>query len=261
MSEAKVVLERHGAVAHLVLNRPQKLNAIDGDCLGLLREHVAAVEADAAIRAVVVRGGGRAFCAGADLDYVGSIVGDARVFAAFLADWHRTFDAIAECTRPTIAAVHGLALAGGFELTLACDFVVMAGDAQMGDQHANFGLVAGGGATQRLPRLIGERQAKWLLLSGERVDAARALQLGLANAVVPPDELLARAGAMAAVLCAKSPLANANVKEAVRLGLAADLHTGLAIERRIGVQHMQSEDVQIGLRAFQTRTQPQFKGQ
>lgn len=260
MSEAKVLLERHGTVAHLVLNRPQKLNAIDGDCLRLLRAHIATIEVDAAIRAVVIRGAGRAFCAGADLDYVGPIFTDPRGYGAFLAEWHQTFDGIADCSRPTIAAVHGLALAGGFELTLACDFVVMAGDAHMGDQHANFGLIAGGGATQRLPRLIGVRQAKWLLLSGDRVDAARALQLGLANAIVPPGELLTRAEEMAAVLSAKSPLANAHAKEAVRLGLAADLHTGLAIERRIGVQHMQSEDVQIGLQAFHTRTQPQFKG-
>ncbi len=140
MPEDKVLLERRGAVAELVLNRPDKLNAIDGDCLRLFREHLSTIENDEQTRVVIVRGSGRAFCAGADLDYVGERVSDRRRFGSFLAEWHATFDLFASGDKPIIASVHGCALAGGFELTQVCDFVVLEEDAKFGDQHANFGL-------------------------------------------------------------------------------------------------------------------------
>lgn len=262
MPETKIILERSGAIAELVLNRPDKLNAIDGDCLALLRRHVAAVEEDDSIRALVVRGNGRAFCAGADLEFVGHRLGDGDggLFRVFLDEWHATFDRLAACSKPTIAAVHGLALAGGFELTQVCDFVVVDEDARIGDQHANFGLFPGGGSTQRLPRLIGERRAKWLLLSGAWLSPAEALAFGLANAVSPPGQARAKAREMAELLAQRSPLANRNIKESVHLGAQTDLNTALAIERRIATEHMQSQDVQIGLDAFRNKKTPVFNG-
>ena len=260
MSQDKVLLERRGAVAELILNRPDKLNAIDGDCLRLFREHLMAVEADEQVRVLIVRANGRAFCAGADLDYVGDWLNDPARFGAFQAEWHSTYDLIAVTSKPTIAAVHGLALAGGFELTQVCDFVVLEDDARIGDQHANFALFPGGGSTQRLPRLIGERRAKWLLLSGSCLSPAEALQFGLVNAVVPSGEAATKAREMAAVLALKSPLANRNIKESVRLGMQVDLHSALVIERRISLEHMQSQDVQIGLEAFRNRGNPIFTG-
>jgi enoyl-CoA hydratase/carnithine racemase len=260
VSTDQILLLRDGAVAHIVLNRPDRLNAIDAACLDLLQSHVAAVEADEATRAVIVRANGRAFCAGADLTAVAPLLADSARYAAFGDKWHKTYDQIAQCSKPTIAAVHGLALAGGFELLQVCDVVVLAEDARIGDQHANFGLVAGGGGTQRLPRLIGERRAKWLLLSGDWLSAADALQFGLANVVVPADRVLARAEAMAAQLASKSPLASRHVKEAVSRGMQLDLPAALALERQIVVAHMQSEDVQIGLAAFRNRSKPSFKG-
>lgn len=260
MSEPKVLFQRHGSVAHMILNRPDKLNAIDGDCLELFRQHIATVEADPEVRALIVRGNGRAFCAGADLAFVGDRVQDPNAFGPFLANWHATYDLIAQCGKPTIAAVHGLALAGGFELTQVCDFVVLEEDARIGDQHANFGLFPGGGSTQRLPRLIGERRAKWLLLSGEWISPQDALRFGLVNEVVSPGQAAAKAEAMAAVLAERSPLANRNIKAAVHMGMQVDLHTALAVERRVAVEHMQSEDVQIGLAAFRNREKPRFVG-
>ena len=260
MSQDKVLLERRGAVAELILNRPDKLNAIDGDCLRLFREHLMAVEADEQVRVLIVRANGRAFCAGADLEYLGDWVKDPARFGPFLSEWHSTYDLISVSSKPTIAAVHGLALAGGFELTQVCDFVVLEDDARIGDQHANFALFPGGGSTQRLPRLIGERRAKWLLLSGSWLSPAEALQFGLANVVVPSGEAASKAREMAEVLALKSPLANRNIKESVRLGMQVDLHTALAIERRISVEHMQSQDVQIGLEAFRNRENPIFTG-
>ena len=260
MAEDKVLLERRGAVAEMVLNRPDKLNAIDGDCLRLFRQHLQTVESEDELRVLIVRGNGRVFCTGADLEYVDDRVKNPSDFAAFLAEWHLTYDLIADVGKPVIAAVNGLALAGGFELTQTCDFVVLEEDAKIGDQHANFGLFPGGGGTQRLPRLIGERRAKWLMFSGAWLSPGEALQFGLANAVVPSGQSLAKAREMADLLALKSPLASRNMKEAVRLGMRVDLHTALALERRIACEHMQSQDVQIGLEAFRKRAKPQFTG-
>jgi enoyl-CoA hydratase/carnithine racemase len=256
----KVLLERHGAIAEVILNRPEKHNAIDGDCLRLLREHLRTIEADPELRVVVVRGNGKSFCAGADLEHVGPWIHDPVRFGAWLDEWHGTYGSIAASPKPTIAAVQGLALAGGFELMSVCDFVVLEEDARIGDQHANFGLFPAGGGTQRLPRMIGERRAKWLLLSGAWLSAKDALEYGLANAVVTTGRATARAREMAEVLASKSPVANRNIKESVRLGIDVDLKTGLAIERRIALEHMRAEDVQIGLDAFRNRTMPAFKG-
>jgi len=260
MAEGKVLLERRGAVAELILNRPEKMNAIDGDCLRLFREHMAAVEADEQVRVLIVRANGKTFCAGADLEYVDGRLTGAASYADFLAEWHSTYDLFASSGKPTIAAVQGLALAGGFELTQVCDFVVLEDDARIGDQHANFGLFPGGGGTQRLPRLVGERRAKWLMLSGAWISPAEALQFGLVNALVASGQALSKAREMAELLAAKSPLASRNIKEAVRLGMQVDLNTALAIERRIAVEHMQSADVQIGLEAFRNKGKPVFTG-
>lgn len=260
MGAEKIRLDVDGAVAEIVLNRPDKLNAIDLECLELLSEHIRTVDADADIRAVVIRGEGRAFCAGADLSFLGDKVNDPRVFGGFLEVWHRVYAQIADASTPTIAAVHGLALAGGFELLEVCDLAVLADDARIGDQHARYGLFPGGGSTQRLPRLIGERRAKWLLLSGEWMDPADALAFGLVNDVTPADQVVERARELATLLSKRSPLASAAIKQAVHLGAATDLRTALEIERKFAVEHMQSEDVQIGMQAFRDRTEPTFVG-
>jgi enoyl-CoA hydratase/carnithine racemase len=206
---------------------------------------------------VVVSGHGRAFCAGADMGEVEGAVAEGR-FDAFLRSWHRGFRALERCSRPTIAAVHGFALAGGFELTQVCDLMVMAASATVGDQHANFGLFPGGGSTQRLPRMVGRRNAAWMLLSGEAVDAETALRLGLANAVAPDDDVLGAAGRMAAVLAQRSVAASAAIKDAVRRGRDLALDDALDLERGIAVAHMASADAAIGFAAFRGRVTPDF---
>jgi enoyl-CoA hydratase/carnithine racemase len=260
MTDEKIRLEVDGAVAHLVLNRPEKLNALDLDCLGLIEQHLRTAREDDAVRAIVVRGEGKAFCTGADLGFLGDKVNDPVVFGAFLEEWHRVYELIANSPVPTIAAVHGLALAGGFELLEVCDLAVLADDARVGDQHARFGLFPGGGSTQRLPRLVGPRRATWLLYTGEWIQPSDALAFGLVNEVVSADKLLSRAQEMAELLAARSPRATAAIKQSLRLGEGVALHTALEIERKLAVEHMQSEDVQIGMEAFRTRTEPRFLG-
>jgi enoyl-CoA hydratase/carnithine racemase len=255
-------LETRDRVAEIVLNRPAKLNAIGHDTLTALEACLDQVESDRGIRALIIRGEGRAFCAGADLTSVSDNVADLRVLAEFMAYWHRVFRRLAESPVPSIAAVHGIAFAGGFELMQACDFAVVTDDARLGDQHANYGLFPGGGGSQLLPRLIGERRAKWLILSGETIDPREALAAGLVNAVCPADAYLERAREMAATLASKSPVGIAGMKQAIRLGLAAgSLDSALELERLLVVRHMASKDAQIGLAAFASRTVPEFLGE
>jgi enoyl-CoA hydratase/carnithine racemase len=255
-----LLLQRDGHVAHLVLNRPGKLNAIDGTVLGLLRSAVENIEADADVRVVVLSASGRAFCAGADLDFVRQQLTSSDDYAAFLREWHDVFCSVERCSKPTIAAVHGVALAGGLELTQVCDVVVAAADAEFGDQHARFGLFPGGGSTQRLPRLIGQRRARWLLLSGERFSASDALEYGMINRVVEPDALMAEAESMAHQLAMMSMSATSAIKRAVIDGAQLPLDAALALERSLAVNHMLGIDARLGLAAFESRTQPVFSG-
>jgi enoyl-CoA hydratase/carnithine racemase len=253
-------VERDGAVAHVVLNRPEKLNAIDGSMLEALDAAFAQIEDDDGVRAIVLRANGRAFCAGADLAYVTAQMGSTAAYAAFLQHWHDVFGRIERSSRPTVAAVHGVALAGGLELTQVCDVVIAAEGAELGDQHAKFGLFPGGGSTQRLPRLIGRRAATWMLLTGERVTAQVALELGLVTRVVPDVELLDAARGAADQLARCSASANEAIKRAIQQGGHLGLDDALALERAIAVPHMLGADAQLGLEAFRSRSEPDFSG-
>jgi enoyl-CoA hydratase len=256
--EGRVVLGIEGSVATLTINRPNKLNAIDSGVLTGILTALSGIEDDPSIRALILRGSGRAFSAGGDLDEVAGLVRDGARFSAFLDDWHESLLTLQKCRLPSIAAVHGFAYAGGFELTQACDFLVMGRGAVLGDQHANFGLFPAGGSTQRLPRLVAPRVAKWMLMSGEAIDAQTALQLGLANRVVDDDAVFSEAHAMAKTLCAKSRTDNAAIKAAVYLGADRPLAEAIIAERPVALDQMASDDVQTGIAAFRSRTEPVF---
>jgi enoyl-CoA hydratase/carnithine racemase len=258
MDTGVVVRDQIGPVAVLTLNRPEKLNAVNMDVLGMIRRHLDEIEADLSARVVVIRGEGRAFCAGADLDMVSTLLTDAGAFADFMDQWHITYNRIEAFSLPTIAAVHGVALAGGFELLQVCDLAVAAQDARIGDQHANFGLFPGGGSTQRLPRLVGVRKALWMLLSGEWVDGQTAMDWGIVNEAVPGDQVFERAMAMAEILAKRSPMGNAAIKRSVRVGEGRNLSDALNLDRPIALQHMASRDARVGLESFAARSEPIF---
>src|SRR5262245_32861751 len=246
-------LERDGAVAHVILDRPGQLNAISPELLGDLDRACGAIEADAGARAVALTGAGRAFCAGADLRVVQELAPDPDGWRRFMDVWHRVFDRIERLPVPVIAGVHGLALAGGLELTLVCDLVVADEEARLGDQHVNFALVAGGGGSQRLPRLIGARRAKELMLLGGWIDARQALAWGLVNRIAPTGALTETTLALAREIAGKSKAANRTAKLLVDRGLDVDLRTGLELEKRVVAEHMRGQDAQAGLRAFAER--------
>jgi enoyl-CoA hydratase len=245
-------------IARITLDRPAQLNAISPELLEDLDRACALVEGDASVRVVTLTAAGRAFCAGADLRAVRELSPDAARWSAFMGLWHRVFDRIEALPVPVIAGVHGLALAGGLELVLVADLVVADEAARLGDQHANFGLVAGGGGSQRLPRLIGARRAKELMLLGGWLGAAEALAWGLVNRIAPAGTVTAAVEEIAATLAAGSPSANRTVKALVNRAFDAKLGEGLALERRLVALHMRSADAAEGLRAFAEKRKPVF---
>ena len=247
-----------GGVARIMLNRPDRLNAISPELLEDLDRACGAVEIDPGVRVVTLTAAGRVFCAGADLRAVKELSPDARRWDAFMGLWHRVFDRIEALPVPVIAGVHGLALAGGLELVLVADLVVADEAARLGDQHANFGLVAGGGGSQRLPRLIGARRAKELMFLGGWLSAAEALAWGLVNRVAPAGTVAAVVEEMAGTLAAGSGSANRTVKALVNRSFDTELREGLALERRLVAEHMRSADAAEGLRAFAEKRKPVF---
>jgi enoyl-CoA hydratase/carnithine racemase len=173
--------------------------------------------------------------------------------------WHRVFGRLERLPPPVVAGVHGLALAGGLELLLVCDLVVCDEGARLGDQHANFALVAGGGGSQRLPRLIGARRAKELMLLGGWLSAAEARDWGLVNRVVPAGAVATAVDEMAGSLAAKSDSANRAVKALVNRAFDADLTSGLEMELAVTASHMRSAEAAEGLAAFAEKRTPVFR--
>lgn len=243
-------LEREGPILRLALNRPAQLNAINRQMLEDLSSACEVIEGDRSIKIVTLTGEGRIFCAGADLRTVQELSPDPQKWGEFNRLWHRAFNRVEALAVPVIAGVHGMALAGGLELTMVADLVIADEEARLGDQHANFGLVAGGGGSQRLPRLIGLRRAKELMLLGHWLSAQEALQWGLVNRVVPAGQVREKLNELASQLAALSGSANRTVKLLANRGLDLPLADGLELEIRVTAEHMKSVDAREGLSAF-----------
>lgn len=252
--------EREGPVAVLRLNRPETLNALDAELVAALAAALERAAADPAVRAIVLGGEGGAFCSGADLKEALRAL-DAQVS---LADRLRTFQrnvlAIARAPKPVIAAVDGAAVGFGADLALACDLRVFSERAYLQEKFVGIGLMPDGGGTFHLAKLIGPGRALELLLLGEKVDAPRALELGLANQVLPSAELLPRALELAQKFAAGPPLALAAIKSATRESLHGTLEEALAREASGQTQLLQSADLREGITAFTERRKPVFTG-
>ena len=262
MSEETVLYERRGAGAWLTLNRPQALNALDLPLVHCLDRCVTRAEADDRVRAIVVTGAGRAFSAGADLKAIRHLLADGvdRFAAEFVRPLLDVLDRLETSRLPVIAAVNGIAAAGGLETILACDLVIAAESARIGDAHANYGLIPGGAGSIRLPRKIGPTRAKALLFTGRFLAARELMAMGLVNQVVADEALATTVEELVAELAAKSPLSIAAMKQLVRDGLEQSLDTAIKLEYTMLQTHMRSEDVAEGLDAFENKRRPEFKG-
>jgi enoyl-CoA hydratase len=251
---------RHGAL-WLTLNRPAAMNSITPDIVQGINEGLDKVEHDPEIKAVVITGVGRAFCAGADLKYVKSQVGDdPQAIRVFLDSILATFLRLESFPRPVIAAINGMALAGGLELVLCCDLVIAARSAKIGDAHANYGLIPGGGSSVRLPRKIGPTRAKYLLYTGEFVPAEELVECGLVNEVVDDGELEAAVERLLAKLATKSSLVLRRMKALVDDGLDQPMASALRLELLASELHATSHDMKEGLAAFEEKRKPRFIG-
>ncbi|MFG2603989.1 enoyl-CoA hydratase/isomerase family protein [Streptomyces sp. NPDC048514] len=249
-------------VSYVTLDRPASLNALTPVMRDRLVELLARASADPAVRAVVLTGTGRGFCAGADLRGASGtgerVTGDvARVLRLGA---QRLIAAVLDCEKPVLAAVNGTAAGLGAQLALACDLVLAAESARFIEVFVRRGLVPDGGAAYLLPRLAGPRRAKELMFFGDAVPAVEAERLGLVNRVVPDGELAKTAHAWAARLAAGPTRALALTKHLVNSALDTDRPAAFAAEAWAQEINMTTEDAQEGLRAFTERRSPEFRG-
>jgi enoyl-CoA hydratase/carnithine racemase len=254
-----VVTEVRNGAMWIRLNRPDAMNSLTPDVLDAINNALGAAELQRDVMTVVLTGAGRAFCAGADLKYVKSQAGEDGPIQ-FLEKVLATMNRIERFPKPVIAALNGLTLAGGLELVLCCDLVLAARSAKIGDAHANYGLLPGGGSSVRLPRIIGATRAKYLLFTGDFVDATEMLMAGLVNKVVDDDQLETATQAVADRIANKSPLGLRRMKSLINDGLQQPVDTALRLELLACELHQHSADLHEGLAAFDEKRAPRFTG-
>ena len=256
MSEPLVLIDRRGRVGWLTLNRPEQLNALNDALMDELGAALLALDADAAIGAIVITGQAKAFAAGADI--------------AAMADWSytdvyrdafitRNWETIRQVRKPVLAAVAGFALGGGCELALACDIIVAAESARFGLPEVKLAMIPGAGGTQRLPRAIGKARAMDMCLSARLIDAAEADRYGLVSRVVPDEQLLDQTLALAQHIAGFSAPALMAIKESINRAWESHLAEGMLFERRELHARFATHDAKEGMRAFLDKRKPRFE--
>jgi enoyl-CoA hydratase len=254
-----LLFELSDRIARITINRPDKLNALNGTVIAELGDAVTRIETDAAIGAVILTGAGqKAFVAGADVSELAGqtpLDGKARSILG-----QQVFRRLERCGKPVIAAVNGFALGGGCELAMACHIRLAAENAKFGQPEVKLGIGPGYGGTVRLPRLVGKGRALELLLTGGMIDAAEAHRIGLVNRVVPADRLLGEAEALARAILENGPLALRACLEAVDAGLDTSLDQALLLEANHFGLLSASSDMKEGTKAFLEKRKPIFKG-
>jgi enoyl-CoA hydratase len=254
-----IEIAKENAVATLQLNRPDVLNALNLDLLAEMADAVDTVGNDQDVKVLVVRGAGRAFCAGADLTLLDTALDNPEELTHYIHRLTSCLFQLEELPIPVIAVVHGFALAGGLELVLACDLAIAAEDARIGDQHVNFGLIPGGGSTQRLPRRIGMQRAMELLTTGRWLSGAEAAAWGLVLRAVPAASLDGELEKLLAPLRVKSRPGLGWIKTVTRRGWDLPLRDGVALEGLAFVQYLTtSPHPREGIQAFREKRQPRF---
>ncbi len=246
-------------IALVTINRPDKLNALNRAVIDDLEDCFQDLDSDDDIRCVILTGAGhKAFAAGADIQMFRDMGEEDAV--SFARRGQNVFNIIEQCTMPVIAAVNGFALGGGCELALACHIRIASENAQFGQPEINLGILPGFGGTQRLPRIVGPGIAAEMILTGERVSASRAFEIGLVNRVSSPDALIKDARAVAAVIAEKAPLAIAYAIEAFRAADEINFEEGLEREVQLFGRAFGTQDAVEGVSAFLEKRKPKFTG-
>jgi enoyl-CoA hydratase/carnithine racemase len=260
---ALVVAVTDDGVCTLTMNRPDKLNSWNADMERELDSAFAAIETEVGrYRVIVLRGAGRAFCAGVDLDVVAEEqTYPGRELRTTMSVRHRLFDWLEQIELPVVAAIHGYCLGGGLELALACDFRLASADASFGMPELGFGQVPGSGAASRITTLAGPSVAKDLIITARRFDAAEALRLGLVSRVFESSEFEGGVGAFVDDLVSKPPLAVGVAKQVINTIAVLDPHTSRVVERLGQSALLGSRDLAEGLTAYQEGRPPEFTGE
>ncbi len=252
-----VLLEKGDHVATITINRPAKLNALNGptrcELIGVLND----LRNDQDVRVVIITGAGKAFIAGADIS---EFAGRTPVDQFRVMKEPTVYEAVEMFPKPVIAAINGFCLGGGCELAMACDVRIASNKAKLGQPEVNLGIMPGGGGTQRLPRLVGLGNAYKLLFTGDMITAAEAHRIGLVDEVVEADKLLERVSQLANSIALKSPVALQLIKEAVRASVRTPLDEGLRHEVTLFGLAFSSDDKNEGVAAFLEKRTAAFKG-
>ncbi len=256
MSEEPILVEIKEGICWITLNRPDKLNSIDSETLRKLFDIIDEVEDDPNVRCVVIKGSGRAFSAGADVDELMKLTPEEA--EELSKKGHETMMKISSMPKPVVAAVNGYALGGGCELALACDIRIASEKAKFGQPEIKLGIIPGWGGTQLLARLIGVGRAMELILTGRIIDAEEAYRIGLVNKVVPHDRFEEEVSELAKALASGAPIAMAEAKRLVNLG--GSLEVGLDEEAEAFGGLFATEDSKEGFKAFKEKRAPSFKG-
>jgi enoyl-CoA hydratase len=256
MAKPIVLLEKQGPVGLITLDRPEALNALSTQLMDELTAHIRDCEADDAIGCMVLTGSGRAFAAGADIKEMA----DKGYADALLEDFiTRNWEEATRCRKPIIAAVNGLALGGGCELAMMCDFILCSENARFGQPEVKVGVMPGAGGTQRLSRSIGKSKAMEMCLTGRMMDAAEAERCGLVSRIVASAELLPEALRVATQIAELSRPIIYMTKEAVNRSFEVPLAEGVRFERRLAHTTFALEDHKEGAAAFAAKRKPVYK--
>jgi enoyl-CoA hydratase len=256
MTYANIIVETHGKVGLIRLNRPQALNALNQALIDELNDALGAFEENAEIAALVLTGSERAFAAGADIKEMRS-----KTFVdAYLQDFIGSWESVSRLRKPIIAAVAGFALGGGCELAMMCDFILAADTAKFGQPEIKLGVIPGAGGTQRLTRFVGKSKAMEMVLTGRMMDAAEAERAGLVSRIIPADKLLEEALKIAADIAALSGPSVMIAKESVNRAYETTLAEGVRFERRVFHALFATEDQKEGMNAFVEKRTPAFRG-
>ncbi|AOL16422.1 3-hydroxyacyl-CoA dehydrogenase [Sulfolobus sp. A20] len=253
-----IIVRIEPPLAWIVLNRPDRLNALNAELISELDKVLDELETNNEVRVVVITGNGRAFSAGADIT---SFVTLRPIDVIRLRTLRNVLNKIALYTKPIIAALNGFALGGGLELAMACDIRIASEVAQLGQPEINIGIIPGAGGTQRLPRLIGKGRAKLMIYTGDMVSAEDAYKMGLVDVIVPANRFEDEVRRVALKIAEKSPLSLLAAKLAIELGYESNIWTGQTLESTLFGLLFTTKDVEEGVRAFLEKRKPQFKGE
>jgi len=254
MAYESIIFEKEDNIAIITFNRPEARNAVNNQVRAEFTAAIAEVEADDDIKVLILTGSGKAFVSGVDIKEF------SKTTPYHAHNLFRLGERVEKLPKPVIAAVNGFSLGGGNEIALGCDIIIASERAKFGQPELNIGIIPGGGATQRLPRMIGVCRAKELIFTSDIITAEEAFNLGMINRVVPEDQLMPTAKEIAKKIATKSPAALKLAKQAINYGMQTNLESGLKYEYELYSLSLGLEDKVEGVNAFLEKRPPKFIG-